>query len=77
VHAAFFLSEERCMQTQDVDCLIIGGGPAGLTAAVYLARYRRNVVVIDSGHSRASSYLKVTTTLALQRGFLAMHCLRG
>ena len=36
------------------DCLIIGGGPAGLTAAVYLARFRRKVVVMDSGCSRAS-----------------------
>jgi pyruvate/2-oxoglutarate dehydrogenase complex dihydrolipoamide dehydrogenase (E3) component len=36
-----------------MDCLIIGGGPAGLTAAVYLARFRRKVVVIDRGESRA------------------------
>src|ERR1700694_3790183 len=42
------------MQTQDLDCLIIGGGPAGLTAAIYLARYRRNVVVVDSRESRAA-----------------------
>ncbi|MEO8722497.1 MAG: NAD(P)/FAD-dependent oxidoreductase [Sphingobium sp.] len=35
------------------DCLIIGGGPAGLTAAVYLARFRRRVVLIDGGWSRA------------------------
>jgi flavin-dependent dehydrogenase len=34
---------------EEKDCLIIGGGPAGLTAAVYLARYRRNVVVFDTG----------------------------
>jgi thioredoxin reductase (NADPH) len=37
-----------------LDCLIVGGGPAGLTAAIYLARYRRRALVIDDGKSRAA-----------------------
>jgi thioredoxin reductase (NADPH) len=40
--------------TDTHDCLIVGGGPAGLTAAIYLARYRRRVLVVDSGQSRAA-----------------------
>jgi len=36
-----------------LDCVIVGAGPAGLTAAVYLARYRRNFVLLDGGPSRA------------------------
>ncbi len=38
----------------ELDCVIAGGGPAGLTAALYLARFNRKFVVIDSGQSRAA-----------------------
>ena len=36
-----------------LDCLIVGGGPAGLTAAIYLARFHLSIRVIDAGDSRA------------------------
>lgn len=32
-----------------LDAVIIGGGAAGLTAALYLGRFRRKVVVVDAG----------------------------
>ncbi len=35
------------------DCVVIGAGPAGMTAALYLARFHRQVTVLDAGNSRA------------------------
>ena len=40
---------------ENFECAIIGGGPAGLTAAVYLARFHRSVVLFDAGGGRAAS----------------------
>ncbi len=37
-----------------LDCLIVGGGPAGLTAAIYLARFKRRFAVVDAGEPRAA-----------------------
>jgi thioredoxin reductase (NADPH) len=37
---------------QVYDTLIVGGGPGGLTAAIYLRRFTRNVALVDKGNSR-------------------------
>lgn len=42
-------------QDELLDCVIIGAGAAGLTAATYLARFRRRIAVIDGGASRLLS----------------------
>ena len=39
--------------SEPYDCLIVGGGPAGLTAAIYLARFLLDIRVVDGGDSRA------------------------
>ena len=43
------------MDDKPLDCLIVGAGPAGLTAAIYLARFHLGILVVDSGKGRAAT----------------------
>jgi thioredoxin reductase (NADPH) len=36
------------------DALIVGGGPAGMSAALYLARYNRSVILFDTARGRST-----------------------
>jgi thioredoxin reductase (NADPH) len=37
-----------------LDCIIVGGGPSGLTAGLYLGRFNRKVILVDGGAPRAA-----------------------
>jgi thioredoxin reductase len=44
--------DERATPSDRYDVAIIGGGPAGLSASIWLARYLHRVVLVDSGDPR-------------------------
>jgi len=46
-------SLEEHANLKSLDCLIIGGGPAGLAAGIYLGRYLRSAAIVDGDESRA------------------------
>jgi thioredoxin reductase len=52
------------------DVAVIGGGPAGLSAALWLARYLHSVVVVDSGDPRNWETRGIN-------GFLGAHSIRS
>ncbi|MFC7063116.1 NAD(P)/FAD-dependent oxidoreductase [Halobacillus seohaensis] len=50
------------------DCIIIGGGIAGLQASIQLGRYNRNVLIIDSEDGRSSLCRKYNNILGFPEG---------
>lgn len=51
-----------------LDCLIVGGGPAGLVAAVYLGRFRRRALLVDEGASRLAMIPKSRNVIGFPDG---------
>jgi thioredoxin reductase (NADPH) len=50
------------------DCVIIGGGIAGLQASIQLGRYNRNVLTIDAGEGRSTLCRKYNNILGFPDG---------
>src|SRR3954471_12766218 len=42
--------------TSSADALVVGGGPAGMSAALYLARYNRSVILFDTARGRSTHH---------------------
>src|SRR5512147_693400 len=45
------------------DCIIIGAGPGGLQAAIYLGRFNRSALVIDRGSGRTTHARRIENYL--------------
>ncbi|WP_375250548.1 NAD(P)/FAD-dependent oxidoreductase, partial [Sphingomonas sp.] len=58
------------------DCIIIGAGPAGLTAAIYLARYHLAIRLFDSGSSRAAMIPRTHNHAGFPEGIAGKELLR-
>jgi thioredoxin reductase len=48
-----------------VEIAIVGGGPAGLSAGVWAARYMHSVAIVDSGDARNAETLRINGFLGL------------
>lgn len=48
------VEEQEALDSKTYDCAVVGGGPAGLSAAIYMGRMRRSVIVIDNDEGRSN-----------------------
>ncbi len=58
--------EKRPHSPGPLDCLIVGAGPGGLQAAIYLCRYGRNVLILDRGGGRTRHAKQIENFLSHQ-----------
>jgi thioredoxin reductase (NADPH) len=59
------------------EVIVVGGGIAGLSAAIYLGRAQRDTLVIDSGHSMAKWEPSVENYLGFPQGVGGKELLRN
>jgi thioredoxin reductase len=50
------MTNERKQQVEEIDIAILGGGPAGLQAALVLSRTRKKIIVFDTPESPQNPY---------------------
>jgi thioredoxin reductase (NADPH) len=64
----FFLARmqagDEVMKNQIHDCIVIGAGPGGLQAAIYLGRYNRDVLLLDRSGGRTRHARHIENVLA-------------
>lgn len=60
----------------EYDCAVIGGGPGGLVSALYLSRFKRRVLLVDAGHSRAQWIPKIRNLIGHTKGLSGLKLLK-
>src|SRR5437868_13961204 len=68
---------KRSPDSDTHEVIVVGGGIAGLSAAIYLGRAQRDVLVIDSGHSMAKWEPVVQNYLGFPNGVGGEELLRN
>ncbi|MEP7285693.1 MAG: NAD(P)/FAD-dependent oxidoreductase [Chloroflexota bacterium] len=54
--------------TDSYEVIVVGGGPAGLSAALYLARYNRHIALFDTGQGRSTWHQAIRNYLGFPGG---------